>query len=367
MRICLIGDGSSEHIMRLSSYLVDQGNDVHLITWKTRPGFPSRVKLHILTNHRIPLFRELGWILGARRCVKSVKPNIIDAHYVTIYGFLAALTNFHPLVVTGWGSDILVQPYRNLLWRSFARYTLHNADRINLLFTKQVAFKQMKLLGIDQSKIQEVLLGVDTRMFKREPDGKRTASFFGLDPERPIIANVRGLAPIYDVQTYFRAAAIVLKTCPDAQFVTLHRPGQRVEAEALSDKHDLNGHMTLLDWLPHDQMPKFLSTADIYVSTSLSDGASNSLLEAMSCEKASVVTDIPANRQWIADGDNGYLFPPGDAQSLAKKIISLINDPNRRLLFGRRSRDIAQSRAECQGQMEQIVAGYCEVIREYQH
>ena len=54
-------------------------------------------------------------------------------------------------------------------------------------------------------------------------------------------------------------------------------------------------------------MPAYLNAADIYVSTSLSDGTSLSLLEAMACSLPVVVTDIPANKEWITDGHNGFL------------------------------------------------------------
>jgi glycosyltransferase involved in cell wall biosynthesis len=77
-------------------------------------------------------------------------------------------------------------------------------------------------------------------------------------------------------------------------------------------------------------MPNLLSEADIYVSTSLYDGTSVSLLEAMGSGAFPIVTNIPANREWINDGENGFLISVDDEKILAQRIIESIK--NRSLL-----------------------------------
>ena len=71
----------------------------------------------------------------------------------------------------------------------------------------------------------------------------------------------------------------------------------------------------------------FLPGADIYVSTSLYDGTSVSLLEAMGSGAFPVVTDIPANREWITNGENGFLVPVDEEKYLANRIIDAIRKP----------------------------------------
>ena len=75
--------------------------------------------------------------------------------------------------------------------------------------------------------------------------------------------------------------------------------------------------------IPYSEMGKFLKSAHIYVSTSLSDGSSTSLMEAMACGLAVVVTGIQGNMEWVIDGRNGFLFPPKDHSALAKKVLKL--------------------------------------------
>jgi glycosyltransferase involved in cell wall biosynthesis len=62
---------------------------------------------------------------------------------------------------------------------------------------------------------------------------------------------------------------------------------------------------------------------DVYVSASLWDGASISLMEAMACGVFPVVSDIPANREWLQDGATAFLFPCGDWRRLAEILLGL--------------------------------------------
>jgi glycosyltransferase involved in cell wall biosynthesis len=87
-----------------------------------------------------------------------------------------------------------------------------------------------------------------------------------------------------------------------------------------------SGHVRFVGAVPHDKIVDYLSAADIYVSTSFSDGTSASLLEAMACSLAPVVTEISGNVEWIKDGVNGLLVSVGDSEGLAEKILLLASD-----------------------------------------
>ena len=73
-------------------------------------------------------------------------------------------------------------------------------------------------------------------------------------------------------------------------------------------------------------MPNLYNNADIYVSTSISDGASVSLFEAMACGKPVVVADNLGNREWIDERDNGLFFNVGDYEDLAEKLLYSLDD-----------------------------------------
>ena len=64
--------------------------------------------------------------------------------------------------------------------------------------------------------------------------------------------------------------------------------------------------------------------ADLYISASHVDGSSVSLMEALACGLPCVVSDIPANKEWVTDGVNGWIFPDGDVDALAEIILKAV-------------------------------------------
>jgi glycosyltransferase involved in cell wall biosynthesis len=91
-------------------------------------------------------------------------------------------------------------------------------------------------------------------------------------------------------------------------------------------KYIESDHVKFVGTVRHDKIVDYLSAADIYVSTSFSDGTSASLLEAMSCSLPSVATEIDGNKEWINNGINGFLVPVADSKKLAEKILLLADD-----------------------------------------
>jgi glycosyltransferase involved in cell wall biosynthesis len=86
--------------------------------------------------------------------------------------------------------------------------------------------------------------------------------------------------------------------------------------------------------------------ADLYISASHVDGSSVSLMEALACGLPCLVSDIPANREWVTDGENGWLFPDGDAEALAARILQAIDRKYELYEMGLSARQLAESRAD---------------------
>ena len=82
----------------------------------------------------------------------------------------------------------------------------------------------------------------------------------------------------------------------------------------------------------------------------------------MACELAPVVTDLPANREWVTDGENGFLVPIDDIQALADRIVYLIGDKEARERFGREGRKIIKERAEYEEEMRKMEKLYQELL-----
>ncbi len=93
-------------------------------------------------------------------------------------------------------------------------------------------------------------------------------------------------------------------------------------------------------WLPgaRDDMPALLGAADIYLLTSLNEGISNTILEAMASGLPVVATDVGGNPELVTPGESGELVPPTDAAAMADSLLRYVTDVAQRQAHGRAGR-----------------------------
>jgi len=296
-------------------------------------------------------------VFQTRKLVREIKPDILDAQNITIHGYLAVAAGFHPLAVYAWGSDILVD-MKNPLLRILSRYVLKKADYVYC--TSEQIVERVVNLGIPADKVEMTVIGVDTEKFSPNVRDPETCS-----PQTVI--SVRNLKAVYDVETLIEAIPMVLQEFPQTRFIIAGEGEQSSYLGTLAWGLDVLNSIIFTGLVPRDELPKYLASSYIYVSTSLSDGTSQALLEAMACGLAPIVTDIPANRPWVTDGINGFLFLTKAPATLAARIIRLLENSGMRKEFGRASRQIIQERAEYSKSMAKVEARYKELIEEVKH
>jgi len=366
MKVCYIADGTSLHTRRWLNYFASKGYEVHLICWKIIPGYEKNIQVHLLRRY-MPSIWPLSqyasfvyWCLQVRQFVNKIKPDIIDGHFVTTYGFLAACTGFHPLIVTAWGSDVLIAPKKNPIYNFTTKYAMKRANII--VCTGPIVKQEISKLGIDSNKIHMIVIGgVDKEKFHPAARDEALMKRLGIGPNEPVIISTRALAPIYNVITLVKAAPIILSEFPATKFIIIGKGKQENRLRKLAVTLGILGNVIFMGWVNHDKLPSYLSSSDIYISTSVSDGTSNSLLEAMACKLAPVVSDIPANRQWIKESENGFFFPISDHITMAKKVIRLLGNSETRKIFGSRSRRIVELNADPETEMQKLENIYAQL------
>src|SRR5262249_40421636 len=86
-----------------------------------------------------------------------------------------------------------------------------------------------------------------------------------------------------------------------------------------------------LAWFPGalTNVPEVLRTFDVFVLPSLSEGISNTILEAMATQLPVLATAVGGNTELIEDGSNGRLFKPGDVATLALMLRDYVKCPSR--------------------------------------
>jgi len=340
---------------------------VDVITWH-RP--PNDLKINPnIAIHRIffppHYIARYGSLLEITKLISKIQPEIIHAHYISHFGILAGLyswlSGFKPIVITTWGSDILVDAKG--LKKRLIRYALKKADCITCDAEHMV--KALIELGADPQKIKLIYFGTDTIKFSPEQRSEKLRGELGI-LDSPAIISLRNLEPIYDVGSLIKAIPLVLGEVPEAKFIIAGRGSQEAELKRLAKSLGVSGSIRFVDWIPNDELPKCLASADIYVSTSLSDaGLAASTAEAMACGLPVVITDFGDNRKWVEDGVNGFIVPLKDPKALAETIIYLLKHEDIRKEFGMRNRRIIEERNNYYKEMEKMENIYIELIERY--
>lgn len=145
------------------------------------------------------------------------------------------------------------------------------------------------------------------------------------------------------------------------KFIIIGEGAQKEKLLQLSQKLGIDKYLEFKGFLPREEFSDCFKQADLYVSTSLSDSTSVALLEAMALGLIPVVTDIPGNREWIKDGENGYLFPPGDHKTLAEKMILSIENSGKSDTIRDTNLAIIRKRAMWEDNMRKIEQRFLEL------
>jgi glycosyltransferase involved in cell wall biosynthesis len=366
MRFCYLANASSVHTCRWVRYFVERGHEVHVISFENAQIEGAKIhflKLPLLVkNATFPL--KVAYTYKMKTLIKRIQPDALHAHYVTNYGLFGALCNFKPFVITAWGSDVLIVPearFISMIKAYIARYVLRKADLITC--DAKHMKEAMRRLGIAPQKISIICFGVDTKKFSpREKSEKLRERLRIFDS--PAIISLRNLEPTYDVESLIRSVPLVLKEVPESKFLIAGKGSEEKRLGELAKSLGVSDSVKFMGFIPNEELPTYLNTVDVYVSTSLSDaGIAASTAEAMSCGLPVIVTDVADNKEWVEDGITGFVVPTKDPKLLAEKIIYLLQNENVRKKFGKISRKIIEERNNYYKEMEKMEKIYKELVR----
>ena len=316
MNLLVLGDAASVHLRRMVRPFAEAGHRV--IVAGFAPGeIPGATVVALPAGGRgLPLLRFARKARRLRRIIVEERIDLVHAHAITVYGLLALACGSVPKVLTVHGSDVLLA--REKLWnRAVIRWVSRRVDRITSPAAHVTdAFTQ---LGAFPDRIDTFQYGVDLHRFHpAEATGPRAGA-----PLRVI--STRALAPLYQVDLLLMALSRV--ACRTPLRATIAGGGPEAERlERLAWSLGLEQDVRFAGVLGEEEVAAALREADVYVSTAPTDGASLGLLEAMATGLLPVVADIPANREWVRQGENGLLFAPGSPDALAEAMLAAGHD-----------------------------------------
>lgn len=343
MRIAFLADASLPHTIRWVNYFVQEGHECLLLSLETGTGYPCR-SVHLPSNASLPRFLRYSLaISAARKHLEAFRPDILNAHFLPNYGWMGAHLPFRPFVLTVLGSDILTVPRTSPLHRWRTRWVLRHCTAVTS--DAQMLSDAVVGFGYSADRIVTVPLGIELERYPASPQRHVP------DADHPLVVlSSRRLDPIYDVGTLMHAWSHMQA---NGNAFELRIAGTGSEEMQLRTMLPTDA-VAFLGWLTMPALDEHLKEAHVYVSTSLSDSTSVSLLEAMAAGCFPIVSDIAGNREWIRDGINGLLFPVGDYQALARALEKAANDPALRQAAQSHNRALIEQRASWLQNMREV-------------
>jgi glycosyltransferase involved in cell wall biosynthesis len=286
--------------------------------------------IEITSKARQPGF-DTSLIFAIRQHIKENKIDIIHCHQYTpwVYGVLAAFGTKTKVIFTEHGrfhpdssswKRKLINPWLSRITDSIT--SISKATKLALVEFENIPKDKIKVIynGIRKPKVEENKVA-------------ELRHKLGISATTKVLGTIARLDPIKNHKMMLEAFALVLQKHPDTILIIV---GDGEERENIENKVKLLGieqNVILPGYNPQPQ--HYLALMDVFLLSSLSEGTSMTLLEAMSLGKPCVVTDAGGNAEIVSDMSTGYVTCNDDSQLFYKAISKLMTDRTCSMKYGK--------------------------------
>lgn len=348
-------DGGSEiEAQRVAAALIARGHRVQVLCKgggpmpKTRDWVdPLGVPVKILTGRVEGIWKDRVFAFQTARHIWKLRRS-----YDVVYFLMQGLHLAAGLpVARGLGKRIVMKVSGSAIISIMRRTRI---GRLELKWLRQWAGRVMVLndgmlqealeAGLPKQVLAWMPNPVDTARFRPAQPGEAAAfrAQNGLPPDAVIALYVGRLSHEKGLVPLMCGFASVAHAAPEAMLVLVGDGPQRAELESLARDLSLPpDRIRFTGRIPNTLVPEWLRSSDVFALTSPNEGFSCSLVEAMAAGLASVVSDIPANRQLVDPRVHGLAVPHGDPDAIGRALLVLACNRDLRRQMG----DAARQRA----------------------
>jgi len=291
--------------------------------------------IHQLNFSLIKIWNLLLTPLKLKRIANNFKPDIVWVHQANSTAFYSviALKGKFPIVLTAWGSDILVAPVKSKLIQLITQYILQSVDYI----TADAIFlgkKALQLVPNNKFPLKICQLGIDPLNVSLEKEN--------------IIYSNRGHKSLYRIKEVIEGFnRFSASQKEDWRLIVAGHSSETEELKSLVKKLELTNQVEFVGFLSALENAKWYGRSKVFVSIPESDGTAVSLLEAMYYGCIPVVSDLPANHEWITHGENGYIVTDLNTNFIADSLtinIDTLQTINKKMITQSATPDSCQEK-----------------------
>ncbi|MBP6702287.1 MAG: glycosyltransferase family 4 protein [Vicinamibacteria bacterium] len=358
MRVAVIGNGQSVHVVSRSLALAARGVSIRLVT--LGPSLPAPgIEVRTRPIPDGPLASAIA-LAGFLRDVRSFQPDILHLHYAGgRLGSLALLSGVRPLVVNVMGGDVLPDQHPGGLSHRARRATRRILERADVVLVKSEALlPAVAALADVGARAHIVRWGVDPADFFPDAPGAATwRTKLELSPDAPIILSPRLLRPLYNIHLIVegfvelaredtRPVLVIAEYGADEEY--------RRKIEGIIESAELSRRVRFIGAVPHAEMRGLYSAASAVVMTPSSDGLPQSLMEALACGAPVLLGPLPAYSEIVENGRSALMVEL-NASAIAAGLGKLLSDPDLRNRLAQAGLAAVRERASLPADVERVV------------
>jgi len=355
MKIMFIAMAGSTHTIRWVENFRDRGYKIMLVSFYPGDDMPGiDIKYFPCKNKNLALLK----LPQVKKLIKEFRPDILHAHYATSCGLVAALTGFHPYILSVWGDDILEFPNRSPFHKWAVKKALTSADCITA--TSSMLEKASRKLANNLNNIHVIPFGVDLSHFIYKDRNSQ---------EYINIGTVRNLTPKYGLEYLIKAASKLLDKGHKLKLTIIGDGPSRDLLESIASRLGIGDRAEFVGFIANEKVVEYLNNFDIFVMPSIGEGETFGVaaVEAMATGLPVVASRIGGLPEVIDDGKTGILVEPGNVEELTKALEFYILSRESRIEHGRNGRAKVESHYNWHDNTEMMNQLYKKVVADSNH
>jgi len=315
------------------------------------------IKTYFLKLRRIYNLKAFFALFRLINLIKEEQADIVHTYLFssTIFGTLAAILTHVPVII----SKREMESWKE--WHHiFASKCVNHFCKKIITPSQAIMTLAIRQEQIVPHKIKTIYNGVNLHFFSGNSNSTEIKEKLNINRDIFVVGNIGNLIPIKGQRYLLEAAASVIKEIPNVIFLIIGDGYLRKSLEDYAKKLYIQDKIIFTG--RQLNVRDYLQIMDIFVNSSLSEGFSNAILEAMAMNKPIIATNAGGNSESVVDGENGILVPPKDSLSLTSAIITLLRDKELVKRMGSTSRALVERKFSSKIMVTEFEKTYLELV-----